>query len=49
MRMQEDHMKNGQLKHAYNEQTGTENQFIVHYDFSPIQPTPYPDTFYGMF
>lgn len=33
MRMKEDHMKNGQLKPAYNEQIGTENQFIVHYDF----------------
>lgn len=35
MRMKEDHMKNGQLKPAYNEQIGTENQFIVHYDFFP--------------
>ena len=33
MRMKEDHMKNGQLKPAYNEQIRTENQFIVHYDF----------------
>lgn len=33
--MKEDHMKNGQLKPAYNEQIGTENQFIVHYDFFP--------------
>ena len=31
MRMKEDHMKNGQLKPAYNVQTGTENQFIVSY------------------
>lgn len=35
MRMKEDHMRNGQLKPAYNEQIGTENQFIVHYDFFP--------------
>lgn len=31
MRMKEDHMKNGQLKPAYNVQIGTENQFIVGY------------------
>lgn len=31
MRMKDDHMKNGQLKPAYNIQTGTENQFIVGY------------------
>ncbi|PAE23645.1 MULTISPECIES: IS1182 family transposase [Bacillaceae] len=29
MRMKEDHMKNGQLKHGYNVQIGTENQFVV--------------------
>jgi transposase len=29
MRMKEDHMKNGQLKPAYNIQIGTENQFIT--------------------
>ena len=33
MRMKEDHMKNGQLKPAYNVQIGTENQFFTHYDF----------------
>ncbi len=33
MRMKDDHMRNGQLKPAYNEQIGTENQFITHYDF----------------
>lgn len=33
MRMKEDHMRNGQLKPAYNEQIGTENQFITHYGF----------------
>jgi len=30
MRMKEDHMKNGQLKPAYNTQISTENQFITH-------------------
>lgn len=30
MRMKEDHMKNGQLKPAYNVQIGVENYFIVH-------------------
>lgn len=33
MRMKDDHMMNGQLKPAYNEQIGTENQFIIHYAF----------------
>lgn len=31
MRMKEDHMKNGQLKPAYNAQISTEEQFITHY------------------
>lgn len=31
MRMKEDHMKNGQLKPAYNVQISTEDQFITHY------------------
>ena len=31
MRMKEDHMRNGQLKPAYNVKIGTENQFIVGY------------------
>ena len=31
MRMKEDHMKNGQLKPAYNVQISTEEQFITHY------------------
>jgi len=35
MRMKDDHMKNGQLKPAYNLQIGTENQFLIHYDFFP--------------
>jgi transposase len=33
MRMKDDHMKNGQLKPAYNVQIGTENQFFTHVDF----------------
>lgn len=31
MRMKEDHMRNGQLKPAYNLQLSTEKQFILHY------------------
>lgn len=31
MRMKDDHMKNGQLKAAYNVQMATENQFILFY------------------
>lgn len=31
MRMKEDHMKNGQLKPAYNLQISTENQLITHF------------------
>jgi transposase len=31
MRMKDDHMKNGQLKPAYNVQISTENQFLTHY------------------
>lgn len=30
MRLKDDHMKNGQLKPAYNPQISTENQFITH-------------------
>lgn len=30
MRLKDDHMKNGQLKPAYNAQISTENQFITH-------------------
>ena len=37
MRMKEDHMKNGQLKSAYNTQISTEEQFITHYS---IHQTP---------
>lgn len=35
MRMKEDHMKNGQLKPAYNLQISTSNQFIVNYSLYP--------------
>jgi len=35
MRMKEDHMRNGQLKPAYNVQIGTENGFVVGYDLFP--------------
>jgi transposase len=37
MRMKEDHMKNGQLKPAYNPQISTENQFITH---ATVHQTP---------
>lgn len=37
MRMKEDHMKNGQLKPAYNPQISTENQIITHFS---IHQTP---------
>ena len=37
MRKKEDHMRNGQLKPAYNPQISTENQFITHYS---IHQTP---------
>lgn len=35
MRMKDDHMKNGQLKPAYNVQIATEKQFFTHYDMYP--------------
>lgn len=37
IRMKEDHMRNGQLKPAYNPQISTENQIITHYS---IHQTP---------
>ena len=40
MWMKDDHMKNGQLKPAYNVQVSTENQFFTHYDFFP-NPTDF--------
>ena len=35
MRLKDDHMRNGQLKPAYNVQIATENQFFTHYDIFP--------------
>lgn len=35
MRMKEDHMRNGQLKPAYNLQISTHKQFILHYSIHP--------------
>lgn len=35
MRMKEDHMRNGQLKPAYNLQISTNQQFILHYSIHP--------------
>lgn len=35
MRMKEDHMKNGQLKAAYNLQLSTHGQFVVNYSLHP--------------
>lgn len=35
MRMKEDHMRNGQLKAAYNLQISTNRQFILHYSIHP--------------
>jgi transposase len=35
MRMKEDHLKNGQLKPAFNLQISTESQFITNFDFFP--------------
>jgi transposase len=44
MRMKEDHMKNGQLKPAYNVQISTSNQFIVNYSIhpNPTDTTTFP-------
>ena len=39
MRMKEDHMKNGQLKPAYNIQLATENQFITNLAFTGAPET----------
>ena len=35
MRMKDDHMRNGQLKPAYNLQISTNRQFILHYSIHP--------------
>lgn len=50
MRMKEDHMKNGQLKPAYNVQISTENQFITHFGIyqrpgDSCLLIPYPESF----
>jgi transposase len=44
MRMKEDHMKNGQLKPAYNPQISTENQYITHFSIhqKPTDTTTLP-------
>jgi transposase len=44
MRLKEDHMKNGQLKPAYNVQISTSNQFIVNYTIhaNPTDTTTLP-------
>lgn len=44
MRMKEDHMKNGQLKPAYNVQISTSNQYIVNYTIhpNPTDTTTFP-------
>lgn len=44
MRMKDDHMRNGQLKPAYNTQISTENQFITHVS---IHQTPGDTTTLG--
>lgn len=45
MRMKEDHMKNGQLKPAYNLQISTNDQFILHYSLhqTPTDTTTLKD------
>jgi hypothetical protein len=49
MRMKEDHMKNGQLKPAYNPQISTENQFITHVSIhqTPNDTTTLESHLYG--
>ena len=45
MRMKDDHMRNGQLKAAYNWQISTSNQYIVNYDIyqNPTDTLTLPD------
>ena len=45
MRMKDDHMKNGQLKPAYNWQMSTSDQYIVNYDIyhNPTDTLTLPD------
>ena len=40
MRMEEDHIRNGQLKAGYNIQMGTENQFVPGYSIHQRQGIP---------
>ena len=54
MRMKEDHMKNGQLKPAYNVQLSSQNQYIVNYslhqnpgDTNTLKP--HLDRFYSLY
>ena len=54
MRMKEDHMKNGQLKPAYNVQISTEKQFITNYSLhrrpgDPATLIPHLDLFKKMY
>lgn len=54
MRMKEDHMKNGQLKPAYNVQLSSNNQFIVNYSLhqNPTDTTtlkPHLDRFKSLY
>lgn len=54
MRMKEDHMKNGQLRPAYNLQLSTHDQFVVNYSIHP-NPTdtltlkPHLERYYQLF
>lgn len=54
MRMKEDHMRNGQLKPAYNVQLSSHNQYIVHYSLhqNPTDTTTlkrHIDSFYTLY
>jgi hypothetical protein len=54
MRMKEDHMKNGQLKPAYNVQFSSNNQYIVNYSLhqNPTDTTTlkkHLESFYGLY
>jgi len=54
MRMKEDHMKNGQLKPAYNVQLSSNNQFVVNYSLhqNPTDTTTlknHLNTFYSLY
>ena len=54
MRMKEDHMRNGQLKPAYNVQLSSNNQFVVNYSLhqNPTDTTTlksHLDNFYSLY